>query len=68
LHRLGCQNELRNLGGIHRVLQECFNPLPIDAVWEGYVPPAEGATEGNPEYRPVDAEIIRSLQSPGLAV
>jgi len=55
------------VGGIHRtgevygVLQKCFNRAPMAAVTTEYLRHAGGTTQGNPEYRAVDLDIIRSF-------
>ncbi|MGY6214214.1 hypothetical protein ACW73L_03540 [Methylolobus aquaticus] len=61
------------VGGIHRtgevygVLQKCFNRVPVETIRREYVYHAGGATEGNPEYRGVDVDIIRSFDCRRLA-
>lgn len=61
------------VGGIHRtgevygVLQKCFNHLSMEAIANEYVQHAGGATDGNPEYRAVDVDIIRSFDCGHLA-
>jgi protein tyrosine/serine phosphatase len=61
------------VGGIHRtgevygILQKCFNRLPMEAIQRDYVHHAGGAIEGNPEYRAVDVDIIRSFDCRRLA-
>ena len=56
-----CVGGIHRTGEIYGILQKCFNRAAMGAIVKEYIHHAGGRVYGNPEYRAVNVDIIRSF-------